>query len=498
MKTSLIVLSLVQANFLLATTPPESFLYENSFIVEEQEESPQYDSEDPLEQDYPKRSAPTYESVNNEEEDEKADDSCCCNECHCIPEPKKYVSCECSTPTYNDLQCDCYECHCIPEPKKCISCECYTPAYHDLQCDCGFFVLGDFLYWYARETNLSYALEIVTTPESFVQPDLLNPVPAFAPKKNHHIDTKWDPGFRVGIGEHFSCDGWDSLLQWTYYKNEKKDAKTVTGFGPDPSAEETDPGITFLLNQWFNASFMRFENPMVFNKVSAKWQLHFNQLDWEIGRKYWLSPCFTLRPYSGLRGAWTKTEFGTSSIFAMANTEPMQFVSKDGLYKDDFTNRSWGAGILGGIQPNWHICQNFILFGNVEMALIWGKFQAKKKENYRLDQVNTAAPEPSFVAVLYKNKANNDFFQMTPILDLAIGLRWEETWCCDRYRTALDLGWEHHIFFDQNHRLKTIAPFAVRDRNENDAVLAQYFSSYDEATGNLMFGGFVLRARFDF
>ncbi|NGX60021.1 MAG: hypothetical protein KR126chlam3_01183 [Chlamydiae bacterium] len=411
MKTSLLVLSLVPANFLLATTSTESFLYENYLIVEEQEERPQYDSEDPLDPDYVKRLPPTHEPV-------KEDDSSCCYGCRCMPEPKRGASCQCCSPTYHDCQCG----RNAPKQKKCISSECYTPAYHDLQCDCGFFVLGDFLYWYARETNLSYALEIVTTPESFPQADLLKPVPAFAPKKTHHVDTKWDPGFRVGIGTNFSCDGWDSLLQWTYYKNENKDAKTVTGFGPDPSAAETDPGITFLLNQWFNASFMRFNEPMVFNKVSAKWQLHFNQLDWEIGRKYWLSPCFTMRPYLGLRGAWIKTEFGTSSIFAMANTiSPSQFTSKDGLYKDDFTNRSWGGGILGGIQPNWHICQNFILFGNVEMALIWGKFEAQKKENYRLDEVNTAAPEPTFVAVLYKNKADNDFFQMTPILDLAIG-----------------------------------------------------------------------------
>jgi len=37
--------------------------------------------------------------------------------------------------------------------------------------------------------------------------------------------------------------------------------------------------------------------------------------------------------------------------------------------------------------------------------------------------------------------------------ELGIGLRWEETWCCDRYRTSLDLVWEHHLIFDYNHRV---------------------------------------------
>ncbi|NGX59140.1 MAG: hypothetical protein KR126chlam3_00287 [Chlamydiae bacterium] len=51
-----------------------------------------------------------------------------------------------------------------------------------------------------------------------------------------------------------------------------------------------------------------------FDKIQAKWQLDFHSIDLEIGRKYWLSKCFNLRPYAGLRGAWTKTTFRTQSF----------------------------------------------------------------------------------------------------------------------------------------------------------------------------------------
>lgn len=80
---------------------------------------------------------------------------------------------------------------------------------------------------------------------------------------------------------------------------------------------------------------------------------------------------------------------------------------------------------------------------------------------------------------------------MTPMLDAAIGLRWEETWCCDRFRTALDLGWEHHVLFNQNHRMKT---------NGGEVVLAEAsrFASYTEEMGDIALGGFVLRLAFDF
>ena len=86
---------------------------------------------------------------------------------------------------------------------------------------------------------------------------------------------------------------------------------------------------------------------------------------------------------------------------------------------------------------------------------------------------------------------------MTAILDLGLGFRWETTWCCDRYRTAVDLGWEHHIYFDQNHRNKTIDAMS---ESGSTTLFPDVFGyrTYAEATGNVGFGGFVLRVAFDF
>ena len=87
---------------------------------------------------------------------------------------------------------------------------------------------------------------------------------------------------------------------------------------------------------------------------------------------------------------------------------------------------------------------------------------------------------------------------MTGLLDLAIGLRWERTWCCDRYRTALDLGWEHHIFFDQNHRWKTDGLRSGTNGSSTALTNWQAYTGYDEASGNLGLGGFVFRLNLDF
>jgi len=407
-------------------------------------------------------------------------------------QPNNYAQGSCNT----CCKCpsECKPC-CVPKPKKCIDCECYVPAYYDLQCDWGAFLTVDFLYWYARETNLTYAA--VGTAQ-----EVANPEEVFgltAPTTRTHIgntsyknlNTDWEPGVRVGLGWNSDCDGWDAFLNWTYMHNTRKDSTSVAEFNsPDYSTVFSNNllpaiGQSVLLNQWVDNGFnslLTLEpggiGTLFFTSVSAKWKLSFNQIDLEFGRKYWLSRCFTLRPYGGLRGAWIKTKFQTISSRDPVNEETYGY-----SFKDSFTNKSWGVGLLGGLQPNWHFCSNFILYSNFDMALIWGEYQAKKKENY----AGTGTSE-----MLYSNSSSSSFYRMQAVLDLAIGFRWEENWCCDRYKTALDLGWEHHIWFDHNHRIKSDEAIVTN----NSQITGN--RSFDEATGDLGLGGLVIRLRFDF
>ena len=152
---------------------------------------------------------------------------------------------------------------------------------------------------------------------------------------------------------------------------------------------------------------------------------------------------------------------------------------------DRFKNEFWGAGFLGGIQPTWYMCSTFALYANFDVALLWGRFKAKKSECY--------SNIPDDVTVNISNSSKNEFYQMTPILDIGIGIRWEDTWCSDRYRTALNIGWEHHTYFDQNHRIK----LETTPIGENDPV-RRGVANFNEATGNLSMGGLVVRLSFDF
>jgi len=394
--------------------------------------------------------------------------------------------------------CCCFPC-CCSNPRPCIDCECYVPQFYNLQCDWGFSFDAEFLYWYARETNLAYASKIEMKD---VDPSD-NSQLAFANQSYKHLDTDWNPGFRIGIGYNSSCDGWDYNLTWTWFSNKEKDSTCVPDYGLDSpllpfvGAE----GQSILLNPWINQSFHFLSgqigdafNPYVisFDRISAKYHLTFNQVDLDVGRRYWLSKCLNMRPYVGLRGAWTRARFSTNSY----RTTTVDSEDYALMLNDKFKSKGWGVGFIAGFEPTFYFSQCFGLFAKAGTGVIWGDFEVDKTEKYS----GTNAANTDVVFLTYCNKDHSEHSQMTGLLDLALGIRWESTWCCDRYRSAVDLGWEHHIFFDQNHRYKTVDFFNFTPLSTT-AVVPSTINGYrqiDEATGNLGFGGFVLRLNFDF
>ncbi|NGX38344.1 MAG: hypothetical protein K1000chlam2_01517 [Chlamydiae bacterium] len=384
----------------------------------------------------------------------------------------------------NDLNC------CTPEPKKCIDCECYTPPYYNLQCDCGVFVAVDFLYWFGKETGLIYALKNETVELSPVFIGNNNVAPfQVAPRTFKWMEESWDPGVRVGLGFSESRDGWDLFFTWTYFHTEKRQSISVKdNFS---LSANNFPLEESLISPWVTPELSPGTSNVLdfFNVIKAKWRLNFNVFDLELGRNYWLSPCFSMRPYIGLRGGWTKTLFTNQPILDLI-VGPTEIF---GIHDIPFTNHFWGAGLLGGFQPNWHFGCGFSLFGNADLALLWGRFESKRKETAI---ITITSPSTSLDEREPLGESKSEFSQMQAIIDLGIGLRWESTYCCDRYRFALDLGWEHHIWFDHNHRMQ------LRGQFEQDNVVGSQngvsFVDFDETYGNLTLAGLTVRARFEF
>ncbi len=310
-----------------------------------------------------------------------------------------------------------------------------------------------------------------------------------------YLHATWDPGVRLTVGWNSSCDGWDLNLFWTYYHNSKKASSTVPSF----SLQYPEVGNIGLVNPWGIVGVG--EEHLIWQTISAEWKYTFNSLDLELGKRYWLSKCFTLRPFTGIRSAWTSTDFDLSSLRNGLNSSAVSPSSGSLLNttsENAFHNTFWGVGFLGGIQPTWFFTPCFSLFASGDVSLLWGGRGLKRKDAYTQSQtsVQTGLLDGPQYHFKYRSK-NSNLCMMQPILDLALGIRWENYYCDSRYHLAIDLGWENHTLFNHNYRFQYKDADHMGDPiSSEEEVFA--FDSYNETVHNVSFGGLVIRARFDF
>lgn len=384
---------------------------------------------------------------------------------------------------------------CIPQPRVPICCEAYTPAVYDMQCAWGVDISFDFLYWYAGESNLPFANVATTTSRATVS----RPATATTPTSYKYLSTKWQPGGRFGLGWNSDCDGWDLHTNWTYYKGKAHGSASVTPF----SSEVPSVGQKGILPIWVDNSVFDKSAPQgfaLFNSISGSWKFTLNQIDLEMGRRYYLSPCFTMRPYAGLRGAWTRTSFSTKGGSTYNVTTAPTLPTTNGFHsvhtKDSFRNRNWGVGFLAGFQPAFYFTEGFSLYANADAALLWGNFHNKTKRHY------TSTINSTIADIDFQYATTGSFSGMQPILDLGLGIRWETYWCEKRYGLELDVGWEHHVWFAHNQRtrlLENASIFASPAASALDGASTSAFPiNSEDSCNDVALGGLLVGIRFSF
>lgn len=371
-------------------------------------------------------------------------------------------------------------------------CCCYPPAFYGLDCGCGAWVDVEFLYWLVRETNLPFAAEAKIISRNSTVPMAENI--AFIEDMSF-LDSSWDPGFRIGLGWLTGCDCWELYANWTYFLNKNSDSLQSSFSGFQPVLGESG-----IISPWFDINAQN-ANPAtgfipLFEKVSANWRLYFNQIDFLLGKKYWLGPCFNLKFDAGLRGYWIRTRFKTEGFQGPKNiTTPFTATNFENINSIFFKTTQWGVGLLMGIQPNWYFCSNFLLFANFDFSIGWGNFDQCIDQSYLMRGVGGQDAPADIVGPFTIINVNDSYkqkvFSANTFIDLGLGFRWEEFWCCNRYYSALDVAWEQHILFDIANRLISIGAANISGN-------ADSFTGFINNTGNLVFGGVVIRATFGF
>lgn len=268
----------------------------------------------------------------------------------------------------------------------------------------GFFVTADFLYWNLNEGGTDYVLTDKNTPGN-------TPFKG----KSKEIEFGWDPGFRVGIGYQFEeHDGWDGYLNFTWFQTEEHSHTHAPSGG----------GLIPLWGYPFtNAA----------EKAKASWEFDFYNLDFELGRRYFVSKYLSVRPEFGIKSAWIYQHVKAS------------FVDIDPTDIDDFKvrrkNDFWGIGPRAGIDATWFFDSHFSLFGTTSAALLWGDFDVHEKEREKIANLE-----------VFNFKA--DFHSIVPTAQLLLGFQWEANFNDSRNHFKIMAGYEFQYWWRQNQMLE--------------------------------------------
>ena len=279
----------------------------------------------------------------------------------------------------------------------------------------GAYVTGEFIYWKARQDEFIYAsffdfeIDFTTGNSQFVI-------------KPQELEFKFDPGFKLGVGGDLPFDGWDLYLNWTHFH-------TV----PSSCITSADHNIIAFFEDGVGGSG---GPPALGRKACASWNLMFNSLDFDWGRRFYLSKTLTVRPSFGGKAVWIhqKTRFDLEDVEI--------FFVGTAAFPESFrlTNDFWGIGPYAAFDGKWVFGWGVGLYGAVSSALLWGKF---KQEN---DSVSA-----QFIGQLQVLSRGFDFetYRVRPTIQAFIGLDWE--WCFIENWLSVNcrLGYETQYFWSQ-------------------------------------------------
>jgi hypothetical protein len=368
---------------------------------------------------------------------------------------------------------------CKPKPKPCEPCIRKGMAPNVLTSsrpcdDVGLYLFADALYWHADVTNSEWAFvnnaAAVTAPVS---------------GRNEELAFKWNWGFRAGLGYEFNHDQWDTNLSYTWFRNHT-------------ASNGSNSGRSFTVPVGGAASSLNTDSTIATANVAsgtATAKLHFNVLDWELGRAFYVSNSLSLRPHAGIKGAWHKLSEG-ETFTGRAGTPVATYTSND-------RTKSWAVGPSAGINSNWFFgCGNtmansedrrsdrrgdrrndvrdrpvFSIFGDVSGALMYGHFK-----NRHIEAGATAAG----VATGGINISGLNRNLMVPVLTGIMGLAWDFCFDCDKMHLGIRAGYELQYWFRQNQRFS------------NFTVPGSVAPIYNRTTGDLALQGLTIDVRFDF
>jgi len=262
----------------------------------------------------------------------------------------------------------------------------------------------DSLYFQARESGISYAIE-QKEPENNLQTG-----------KALHPDFKTHWGVRGKFGVDVGHDCWKIWIQYLHYHARVTEEKSSA----------------FYLPSWGHPQ--RVGNGYA-DSVRSRWRLHLGIGDLLLSRSWDFSECIDFLPFWGLRGACVR--FKSRVNYRGGTLFPGE--------EDDLSmkNKFFGIGPEIGTEALWHFGCGFGLYSRIGGSLLFGEFYIHQDENLTGEKDGI--------------KFHNCFWQTQFLLDMALGLEYRT---CSKERRIEFFGrisWDLFLFFGQNQSVRFVS-----------------------------------------
>jgi len=283
------------------------------------------------------------------------------------------------------------------------------------------FISADFIYWKAYQNGLEYANSAVTaTPTS--------PAGTLAQGDYATPKGKFQPGFKVGLGLEFEHDGWDLFAQYTWLAPTSKTTSTLAPTG----ANGLYPVVGSTVSDAFGGA------APALSSASAQFTMHYNVVDLEVGRNFFVSRYMTLRPHFGLKADWITQRLNVSQDFSTA-----QFTTTYNSEQSNHKLKTWGLGIRCGLDPVWHFSRSWGMYGEFAFSALYSRFK-----NKGTDTLYTGAAQTGTSAQFANGQQS--YHGVTPVLELGLGLSYMGWFYDEAYMLEVKAGWEEQVWFLNN------------------------------------------------
>ncbi len=323
------------------------------------------------------------------------------------------------------IRCFADDCDCLG-PENIIS----NPPLKPVTCNGDFSITVSAFYWSAHQDGMDYAINnqvgIPVINPTLSELQQLNQLNEATYQKG---SSKWEFGYKFGVGYNSPCDGWNVELLWTHFQ-------PFATTSVEASVDDNQALITL----W--SDFAAAQGSITFGRfIEANWRLNLDLVDICLGRNFWASRRLSMQPYVGFRLANVKQDYEIEELGGSwsPRVNPDQNPFNNFVHLD---NNFQGVGLKSGMDCAWHVGCGWAIFGEVAGSIIYGSFDVKHDEENRLGIT------PNTKNTIVKTK--NHFRSSRSIIDSSIGVEYSARFSTSDYGVTARLGWDQHLFFNQN------------------------------------------------